>query len=541
MVGAESDSRSLDRLPAMHLPTTAATSAGSGSTQVMFDMVNPSIYRRSAFRLTGLPVDASPRDIRRRSEELAAVSRLGASLPARRGALMPLPAPPDAHDVQEAIEELRQPDRRLIQELFWFWPAESADRGLELLAQGDTHGAAQAWEAVVDSGSAGPVDMAAAVHNLAVLCHVLALDAHFGDAVEGDVDELWDVALHYWQAVVDNDVCWHRLGARVRQLNDPRLTPQMVDDIRAALPRAVASINATLAADAIRDKEVERGLAMLDHVEESGFPKPIVDGVYERVAEPAVSQIRRECRRVVTSVQSEPATTVKSIRKLLRVTEDPLKVVDLLYQPGHVLRDGVHDEVALTVLGAAATGYGRSIKAKQAKPLIERAVEVAATAAVKERLRENLDTVEQDLMASMCWFCQERPGARDHSFDVPMYGNVQHQVTYQGTQITWQRGVASIPRCAECAERLASAKAGSGFLGFLMFVAIVTGLVVAFASPLGWWAVLIAAVVVVALAGRRGAKVALVRAEQERMTEFPMVQEQLSEGWRFGERPPGTS
>lgn len=537
MGGAAPDSPAMDRLPAMASPVAS----GSGSTQVMFDMVDPSIYRKSAFRLTGLPVEASPRDIRRRSEELAAVSRLGGSLPARRGALLPLAEPPDSDDVQEAIEELRQPDRRLIQELFWFWPAEGADRGMELLAGGDTNGAAEAWETLADNESGSAVDRAAAVHNLAVLCHVLALDAEAGDPVVGDVDELWAAALGYWQEVVDNDLCWHRLGARVRQLDDPRLTSEVVDDVRAALPRAIASINATLAADALRDGDSERGLAMLDHVEESSFPKHVIEGVYERVADPVVAQIRRECRRVVTAVQADSAKTVKAIRTLLAATEQPLSVVDLLFQPGHVVRDGVHDEVALTVLGAAATGYGRSVKAKQAGRLLERAIEIAATPAVKERLGENLDTVEQDLMSSMCWFCQERPGARAHKYDVAMYGNVGQETTFRGVQITWQRGVASVPRCGECAataeravsyaSRITTATVLLGFVGLIVTVGR--------GMSLAWG--LATAAVVVGLLLWRGRNREVVVAEQERLAEYPLVQAQLAQGWSFGDRPPGTT
>jgi hypothetical protein len=524
--------------------TASASVAGSGSTQVLFDMVGPSIYRRNAFRLTGLPVDASPRDIRRRSEELAAVSRLGATLPARRGALLPLPTPPDADEVQEAIEDLRRPDRRLIQELFWFWPAgppEPADRGTELLARGDTHGAAAAWEEVADSGSAAPDTVAVAVHNLAVLCHVLALDAHHGDAVVGDTDELWGAALHYWQAVVDNDLCWYRLAVRVRQLDDPRLTPRMTDDIRAALPRAIASVNATLAADALRDGDPDRGLALLDHVEESGFPPEVIDGVYERVADPVAAQIRRECQRVATTVQSQPERTVKAIRKLLAQTRQPLSVVDLLFQPGHVLRDGLHDEVALTVLGAAATGYGRTIKAKQAGPLLEHAVEVAATPAVKERLGENLETVEQDLMSSRCWFCQERPGVRTHRYDVAMYGDVRREWTFGGTNITWQRGVASIPRCAGCAEATAEA---ASYASGLVVGAILTGLlglIVTLGTRMNPWVGFITVAAVVALLALSVKNRLMLRREQARVREYPLVRNQLMQGWEFGDRPPGTA
>jgi hypothetical protein len=331
------------------------------------------------------------------------------------------------------------------------------------------------------------------------------------------------------------------LAARVRQLDDPRLTPQAVEDIRAALPQAIVSINAKLAAEAFRDGDTDFGLTMLDHADEVGFPKNVTDAMYEQVAEPAVAEIRRECRRIVDTVSADRGTALDAIEKLLTATERPLSVVDLLFQPGHVVRDGLHDEVALATLGAAATGYGEGINPRQAAPLVERAIELAATDAVRERLRDNLDTVERDLTATMCWFCGEEAAEEDMAAEVSMYGDVNRRASYNGVEVTWQRGTAKIPRCRDCAEQTSTAR-GKGILFVTAAVILgVLGLIVSIASPLHWWGILGTAVVVVALLQRRSSATAQVSRELERIGEFPVVRDKLKQGWGFGERPPGTT
>jgi hypothetical protein len=216
-------------------------------------------------------------------------------------------------------------------------------------------------------------------------------------------------------------------------------------------------------------------------------------------------------------------------------------VVDLLFQPGHVVRDGLHDEVALATLGAAATGYGEGINPRQAAPLVERAIELAATEAVRERLRDNLDTVERDLTATLCWFCEEEEGESDVVAEVSMYGGVQRRATYNGVEVTWQRGTATIPRCRACAERTSTAR-GKGILFATGAVILgVLGLIVSIASPLHWWGILATAAVVITLLQRRSAAMAHVSEEHTRICQFPIVREKLLHGWGFGDRPPGTT
>lgn len=173
--------------------------------------------------------------------------------------------------------------------------------------------------------------------------------------------------------------------------------------------------------------------------------------------------------------------------------------------------------------------------------MVERAIELAATDAVRERLRDNLDTVERDITATTCWFCEVEEGDEDVAAEVSMYGNVNRRPTYNGVEVTWQKGTATIPRCRDCAEKTSTAR-GKGILYLTGAVVLgMLGLIVSAVSPLHWWGVLGTAVVVVALLQRQSAATAPVGEERARIGEFPVVLDRLRQGWGYGERPPGTT
>jgi flagellar motor protein MotB len=151
--------------------------------------VGPGLYRDNAFRVTGLAVDATPRDIRRRSDRLRMMNRLGTGQD-DEPVLLPPGEPVDAEAYEQAVQRLRDPVCRLVDELFWFWPVGGTDPAMDALRRGETDEAARIWR---DSSSA------VAAHNLAVLTHVRALE-------DGGP---WERAFAHWRAVVDDDrVTW---------------------------------------------------------------------------------------------------------------------------------------------------------------------------------------------------------------------------------------------------------------------------------------------------------------------------------------------
>src|ERR1044071_2161250 len=92
----------------------------------LMDVAHPNLYRINAFRITGLPTDATPRDVVRQAERLKIAARIG-NAPATSAAPFPLSPAPEDDDVRGAVDRLRDPERRLVEELFWFWPHDPAD------------------------------------------------------------------------------------------------------------------------------------------------------------------------------------------------------------------------------------------------------------------------------------------------------------------------------------------------------------------------------------------------------------------------------
>src|SRR5437868_8517251 len=140
--------------------------------EVLVRALTPDLYRVNAFRMAQLPATASQRDISRRLEKLTMLTKLGGGVELPRGPLSLQPAP-DLDAVRHAVERLRDPETRLVDEFFWFWPetpaAETPDEALAALDRGDVAAARKRWQAVAPGGGT-------AVHNLAVLAHLLALD-----------------------------------------------------------------------------------------------------------------------------------------------------------------------------------------------------------------------------------------------------------------------------------------------------------------------------------------------------------------------------
>src|ERR1700741_1326695 len=103
--------------------STNWSSEGPMSTDCvpLLDVAHLNIYRENAFRITGLPVDATIKEIARHADMLKQMEELGYGEKANPGALA-LDPPPNIEQIREAIQRLKEPERRLIDEFFWFWP-----------------------------------------------------------------------------------------------------------------------------------------------------------------------------------------------------------------------------------------------------------------------------------------------------------------------------------------------------------------------------------------------------------------------------------
>ncbi|HYT94669.1 MAG TPA: hypothetical protein VEL76_38490 [Gemmataceae bacterium] len=355
--------------------------------------LQPELYRGNAFRVTNLAVDATLRDIDRQWKRLQMRQKLGSSA-AEAAGLLPLTPPADLAAVREAVERLREPEKRFFDEFFWFWPAAN-DPALPALARGDFSAARTAWQTAAGPDAAGAV----ARHNLAVLMHVLALDL---ECIAGEAqptssvraeqrDRCWAEALLAWKALLEQGEFWELVKERIRTRNEPQLKTDLAFHFREHLPVALLGINAQLALRA-----AERGAAAdmarhKDILSRAGFDTAASTAV--RLAlKPIRARIQRLCQTEAGANQA-----------------DNWRAGLLLFQ---------------------------------------RILPIPLSVEQRELLYEDVASAQR----SLCWFCQRRFTDVGSEIRIWMHNHVVQKRVYGGSEVHWYQLIVDVPRCPKCYE-----------------------------------------------------------------------------------------
>ncbi|NJP97220.1 hypothetical protein HCN51_48690 [Nonomuraea sp. FMUSA5-5] len=192
--------------------------AGDATGQALREVAGAELYRRNAFRITGLSTYADRRAVRRRKQQVTPALQVGADVDL-------------GHDLAVGPEEVRaafdrlldDPRRRLVDELFWLWHTP-------------------------DASCPCPAGLHRE-HDAAVRAHSAALDLEAeGPSPGPELDELWTRAAEQWQAVLRRAVFWEHVRHRLTALDDRQLDERAVDtlrkELRAALVRPLIELTA---------------------------------------------------------------------------------------------------------------------------------------------------------------------------------------------------------------------------------------------------------------------------------------------------------
>ena len=255
--------------------------------------INEDIYLHNGFRIFNLPINASQRKVKNEVDNVESVRQLGGfgpkdSLDVYSNLPFPITPKPNYIDYQNAKNRLNQPRTRFIDELFWFWPEDLAnkrDPTIKALKRGNVDEAVSLWES---SGAAN------ASHNLAVYNHVLAIDKEeFNDSTDrGDNNESnWREALNQWRITLSNNDFKNLAAERVQQLDDPTMRQDYVEEIFSQLAVAILSINVSIAANYLKAGNNPKFGKHLLLVDNSGFDdltketalQPIFNTLYDSV------------------------------------------------------------------------------------------------------------------------------------------------------------------------------------------------------------------------------------------------------------------
>lgn len=318
----------------------------------LLDAATPELFQVNAFRVTGLPVDATARQISKHFDSLKQMAELGLGASVHTGpyALKP---PPTLDQIREAHQRLKDPEQRLIDEFFWFWPEQfgksTSDAAIQALAGGDGDTAFQIWR----TKETNPTDGVVAMHNVAIVWYLTALEWENATAKQGLDDErrrkietYWRDAFKRWEHLATDDTFWEKITSRVKQIDDARLTSGFVRRMRTTLPGALVKVNAQLALRYAQAGQVELARMHVQFMRETNAGLDDIEKIAELVLTPARNRLSGQIQRAQERASKNPHDAATATQELLQQAQQTLSLFDLFFGKDNDLRNELFDELA---------------------------------------------------------------------------------------------------------------------------------------------------------------------------------------------------
>ena len=512
-------------------------------SDLLFKMARPDIYRINGFRVLELPVTASSREISSQLRKLNLMEKFG-DISQREKGILALTPLPDGDIRSAAAHRLNDPESRLVDEFFWFWPlrpdlAEDMDEATVAIKRNDFQKAVSIWNRHELEGSEANVSM----HNLAIMYHALALDLEYMEARQSLSIELaqpklgyWKEAFARWKTLLNYNQFWQRLEERVRGIDDPRLTTATAKGIRVGLPLVLLSINAMLAVQYASKGNKDGMMYQTCLMANSGLDQAVVDEAIRKAVGPICTRVKIMCTNAENEINKTPRRASQVAHRVIKETSQPLSILDELLPEGHATLEATHDKVALLVLESQIR-HSEDINWHKALELLEQALQIASTDSACGRISESIEICRNNLDYTVCWFCKEYPPEDGAEAEVKMHGNV----SYYGSQVYYQKANLAVPRCKRCKSAHSWSRNSKILGGVLGPVVGFTGCTMT-AAPYysGNYFFLLAIPIGIGIGYAAGRLPKGIDPEKCKK-DFPAVRKWQSEGWAVGEQPPGVS
>lgn len=270
------------------------------------------------FRRLGLTATASPRDVRRRIEELTVRASLGTA-----------PELP-ADELSRLRQALEDPVQRARHEIFWLHsPAEVVDPRLDVTsANGSLGTTIETLRA--EAGGSQSARQAIALHDLAVLSYARFL--HMGTGADpGD-------ALLLWASVLESKPFWEHMRERAAEAAEARLTSQVVEQIKDEIPQALLDPLAARAAAQVDAEEFDAAAASVRFIRRSGLQSAAIDAAARRAIAPLRAKIEAGATAVEKLIEAIPASEGATAETERRLRETERSLIESVLVPMVLLR-----------------------------------------------------------------------------------------------------------------------------------------------------------------------------------------------------------
>lgn len=325
-------------------------------------LAGPELYRRNAFRISGLLADVDGRTTRQVSQRLRAALEMGADIDLGTATSR------DPHEIQAACDLiLGDPRRRLVHEVFAPWGTDVSDCGCPIELH-KTH------------------DSAVNAHSTAITRELTA------DAGQVPPDGDWTRARQNWGKVIGATALATHLESRVRDLDDRQLDREAVKEIQRELPRALAQPAVDLAVSG----PTPRAVRLVSHA--GGFPgaKSLHRRMLETAATPLYEDLERRRTEIAQRIGDEPTDPIVD-----EIENDLLPLLarlDALLPPAQNHRtSALHDQVAILLNNCAVDLMNRGDAGDgRADRWLDRAASLALDPRERDLVRENREMLDEN-------------------------------------------------------------------------------------------------------------------------------------------------
>ena len=284
------------------------------------EIAGTDLYRRNAFRITGLPTTVDRRTARQRQQQLNAALQVGADIDTGTGT----PADPD--EVRSAFDRiLGDPRRRLVEELFGFWDTDDKNCLCPSALHRAHDAAVRAHAAVLEQEVAGKKPTTSAASRL---------------------DEAWRTASDNWKTALASPAFWSHLRHRITTLDDRQLTFAAADSLRAELPMALLKPLTDLAGAAPDPTRLAA------HARRWPAPKEEIDARLEEVAGPLYDEVDSELRKAMEFLDAGDAE--RAVHHIYSAVRPPLhRLTKLVPHKRHRRTAEARDRVSVALNNCA--------------------------------------------------------------------------------------------------------------------------------------------------------------------------------------------
>lgn len=321
--------------------------------EILNDLRGGELYRRNVFRITGLPLDATARQIHRGKEEALMRARLASGTG---------DADDEADAVKDAFEAIRNPLLRLIHELLW--------APVDVETAVDRHRTADRHRRLLENAPAHTMDLSP------------------------ELAERWTDAVNGWLTIFDDEDIWQHARTRVQEIDDPRLTPKTIRRLRMRLPRHLAQVHVDLAVAAIDIRRDRFAWWQMKLLRTTNFDDNLLRSVLRESIRRAESDITDKVARAKDELQR--TTSAKIGRTLHKETTATRKKVTLLLGREDPVTISLDTQVALTLNQCAVNVFELQKDIQGALKLLRSAYQMAIDDDTATLIDDNTRVIENE-------------------------------------------------------------------------------------------------------------------------------------------------